>query len=169
VDQVRQFETHALRLGKIVGNLQTLEFAARMAITKLDARQAGLVSSQLPQVKEGDWVEMNALTNADDLLQTLEKYNKQAPADCRVDVKSIVRLRDALAHGRTFNFGNSRPAYLRLLKFGRKPDTQNRVQVTMAVDMTESWFIRNIEFLQEATAKVAKAMDYEVRDLGSTS
>ncbi len=167
MNQAKQFELHALHLGKIVGNLLTLEFAARLAISKLDPRQAALVQTQLPQVKENDWVEVNPLTNADDLGQTLEKYNKRASADCRVDVNAVVRLRDALAHGRAFGFGSSQRGYLTLLKFARKPDRHNRVKVTMAIDMTDDWFKENIEFLLDATRKVAKAMDYEMRDLSS--
>jgi hypothetical protein len=82
-------------------------------------------------------------------------------------VKSIVRLRDALAHGRAFGFGSLQRGYLTMVKFGRKRDGQNRVQVTMVVDMTERWFIENIELLQVAIGKVTAALDYETRDLNS--
>ena len=64
-------------------------------------------------------VELNAFTNGDDLAQTLEKYNKRAPLDYRIDISPIVNLRDTLAHGRMFGYGSMKS--LRLLKFSRKP------------------------------------------------
>ena len=102
MNEKARFEAHALSLGKLTGNLQSLEMGARMVIVKLDQRAAGQVQTQLPQVKTGDMVELNAFTNGDNLAQTLEKYNKRAPLDCRIDIGPIVNLRDALAHGRTF-------------------------------------------------------------------
>ena len=111
-------------------------------------------------------MQINALTNRDDLLTTLEKYNKHAPVDCRVDAAGIVQLRDALAHGRAFGFGPMKDgSCLRLVKFGRKEDRDGRVQVTMAVDMTETWFSNNLALLVNAMANVTKALDYETCEL----
>lgn len=165
MSQAKPFESHALSLGKLVGNLLTLELGARMAIVKRDARLAAIVQTQLPQVREGEWVEYNPLTNKDDLQQTLERFNKRATDKCKVDIVRIVRLRDALAHGRAFGVGSPQRGVLRLLKFSRKPDAQGMVQVTMAVDMTDEWFRENIEFLMDALRKVTIMMDYEMRDL----
>ncbi len=156
-----QFESHALNLGKVVGNLLMLEMGARMVIVKVDQRAAEQVQTQLPQVRTGDLVELNAFTNGDDLTQTLEKYNKRAPLDCRVDVMPIVRLRDALGHGRTFGFGSMK--HLRLLKFSRK-SMGGKVSVELATDMTEEWFRENIRMLIEALEKMRKALDYERRE-----
>ena len=155
------FELHALNLGKLVGNLQSLEMGVRMVIVKLDQRAAKQVQTQLPQVRVGDSVEVNAFTNDDDLGQTLEKYNKRASLDCRIDVLPVVRLRDALAHGRTFGFGSMKR--LRLLKFSRKTK-DGRVPVELAEDMTAEWFDENIRMLNKTLEKVRKALDYEKRD-----
>ena len=157
-----RFESHAFNLGKLVGNLQSLEMGARMVIVKLDQRAAEQVQTQLPQVKAGDFVEINAFTNEDDLTQTLNKYNKRAPLECRIDVVSIARLRDALGHGRTFSFGSMK--HLRLLKFSRKKSTNGKVPVELAEDMTDEWFSKNIRMLNEALEKVRKALDYEKRE-----
>jgi len=156
------FERHALNLGKLTGDLQTIEMAARLAIVKLDNAAAERIQAQLPQVKVGELVETNAFTNKDDLNQTLEKYNKRAPLDCRVDRKVIVALRDALAHGRVFGAGIMK--HLRLLKFSRKA-TDGRVSVELAIDMTDEWFLWHIQLLNEAIAKITKALDYEAREL----
>ncbi len=129
-----RFESHAFNLGRLVGNLQSLEMGARLAIVKLNRQAASQVQTQLPHVKAGDLVELNAFTNNDDLTQTLKKYNKQTRLECRIDVASVVRLRDALAHGRAFGFGSVR--HLRLLKFRRKSTGDGKVQVELADDMT---------------------------------
>jgi hypothetical protein len=159
-DRVR-FELHALNLGKLVGNLLSLEMGARMAIVKLEERAAKQVQAQLPQVKVGDLVEVNAFTNSDDLKQTLEKYNKRAPVNCRIDMAPIVNMRDALGHGRAFGFGEMK--HLRLLKFSRK-SKDGKVSVELAQDMTDVWFQTNIETLNAALEKVRNALDYEKRE-----
>lgn len=161
MDQKEKFENHALKLGKLVGNLLTIEMASRLAIVKLDEYAASKVFSQLPQVNEGDQVEWNAFTNADDLRQTLEKYNKRAPLKCKVNITAIVNLRDALAHGRTFGFGKMK--HLRLLKFNRKQH-QGKVSVDLVQDMNDIWFDENIEMLNEAVNKVTISLDYEKRE-----
>jgi hypothetical protein len=161
----KPFEMHALNVGKLVGNLLSLEFLARIAIIKLDTSAAAQVQTQLLQVNEGDWVEVNALTNADDLTRTLENYNKRTPVEYRVEIKPITKLRDALAHGRMFGHGQLKTnAHLRLLKFSRKKQ-YNKVQVDLVVDMTEKWFNGNIRMLKDASGKIAKAIDYQVAEI----
>lgn len=156
-----RFELHVFNLGKLTGNLQTIEMGARLAIVRLDEAAAQRVQAQLPQVKCGELVELNAFTNKDDLNQTLEKYNKRASLDCRIDIKPIVALRDALAHGRIFGFGSMK--HLRLLKFDRKANN-GMVAVEFAVDMTDEWFQGNIRILDDAIGKIKKALDYESRE-----
>ena len=156
------FESHATNLGRIVGNLLSIEMGARMAIVKLDERAAKKVEAQLPQVKTGDSVEINAFTNSDDLRQTLEKFNKHAPLHCRLDINPIINLRDALAHGRVFGYGPIK--HLRLLKFSRKANN-GKVSVELVQDMTDAWFTQSIQFLDSAFEKVRIALDYEKREL----
>jgi len=157
-----QFESHAMNLGKIVGNLLSLEMGARLAIVKLDEKAAKQVLAQLPQVKTGDLVEINAFTNSDDLMQTLEKFNKRVPLNCRLDIKLIVNLRDAIAHGRMFGYGSMK--HLRLLKFSRKANV-GKVSVELVQDMTDAWFMQSILLLDSALEKVRIALDYEKREL----
>ena len=88
--------------------------------------------------------------------------NKRIRHDCRIDIDPIVRLRDALAHGRAFGFGTI--ANLRLLKFDRKRDANGKIPVALAEDMTNEWFIKNIIMLQKALEKIRKALDYEQRE-----
>ena len=134
---------------------------ARLAIVKLDERAAKQVQAQLPRVKAGDCVEINAFTNSDDLRQTLEKFNRHAPLNCRLDINPIINLRDAMAHGRMFGYGSMK--HLRLLKFSRKAKAE-KVSVELVQDMTHAWFIQNIQLLDAALEKVRIALDYEKRE-----
>lgn len=156
------YEAHALSLGKLLGNLQSIEMGARLAIVKLDARAAQIVQAQLPTAKVGDDVEVNAFSNNDDLRQTLEKFNKRAPHTCHIDVGPVVDLRDTLAHGRTFGSGPL-GSPLRLLKFSRKAQ-DNRVSIEVAEDMTPEWFQSKITMLERVLDKVRIALDYEKRE-----
>ncbi len=162
MNETSQCEKHALNLGKLTGNLLTIEMAARMAIVKHDDHAASCVFTQLPQIREGDLVECNAYTNSNDLRQTLQKYNKQVHEDYNVDVTAIVNLRDALAHGRMFGYGDKQN--LMLLKFNRKKH-DGKVLVELAQEMTNVWFSDSIEMLIKATEKVAGALDYEKKEL----
>jgi hypothetical protein len=141
--------------------LQSIEMGSRMAIVKLDKRAADQVQSQLPQLRAGDMVEINALTNSDDLRQTLEKYNKRASLDRRIEIEPIVNLRDALAHGRAFGFGSVKP--LRLLKFSRKTKGE-KILIELALDMTDEWFGKSIKTLEQALEQIRKTLDYERRE-----
>ena len=156
-----RFERHALNLGKLLGMLQSIEMGSRMGIVKLDKRAADQVQSQLPQLRAGDMVEINALTNSDDLRQTLEKYNKRASLDRRIEIEPIVNLRDALAHGRAFGFGSVKP--LRLLKFSRKTKGE-KILIELALDMTDEWFGKSIKTLEQALEQIRKTLDYERRE-----
>lgn len=164
---LNHMESHALQLGKLMGNLQSLEMGARMAIQKLDPQSSAELPETLLKVKQGDWVGISPLTNKDDLRQTIAKYNRHAPLDCRLEVGPIVRLRDALAHGRVFAFGRVRQdATLRLIKFDRNPK-DSRIHIALVVDMTADWFSTNVRILSASLQKVARALDYATRDLST--
>lgn len=155
------FERHALNLGKLVGNLLTIEMAARMFIAKHDEKSSSIFSTQLPTVKAGDLVENDAFTNPDDLRQTLRKYNKRTPSEYKVPIDEIVDLRDAIAHGRSFGFGNMK--HLRLLKFSRKKIGE-KVKVDLVKDMDDEWFAVNICLLNTAIDKLTKSLNYETKE-----
>lgn len=156
MSELSQFELHALSLGKLIGNLQTIEMVARLFLAKVD---------EVPEWKRGDWVELSPLTNNLDLRGVLEKYNKVAKSHRVDDIDRIVNLRDALAHGRVFGRGPIQTAIsLRLLKFEREAK-DTKVQVAMAEDMTKEWFNDNIEFLLNSFDKIRIALGWNKTDL----
>ena len=125
-------------VGKIVTNLQSIEFAMRLFLSE----SVGPVdtSLHLDRVKVGDTVTEGHLTNYDTLGVVIRKMNarlEELGAAERVD-ESIVATRDGLAHGRVFTTDPSVPH--RLVKFDRPKDGQ--VPVAMVLDLTEEW-LRN--------------------------
>lgn len=164
MSELSPFELHALRLGKLLGNLQSIEMGARLFLDKADAQRASQIMRSLPELKKGDWVEFSPLTSGHDLRQVLERYNKFA-SDCGVEIDRIIDLRDALAHGRVFGHGPMQTAKsLRLLKFKREMKAE-KVQVTMVEDMTEDWFDKTTEFLKDSLEKIRIALDWDKADL----
>lgn len=163
--ELHTFELHALRLGKLLGNLQSIETGARLFLDKANEQRASQIICSLSKLKRGDWVEISPLTNGHDLRRILERYNKFANNNCRVDIDRIVDLRDALAHGRVFGHGPIQTANsLRLLKF-KRDEKAKKVQVAMVEDMTEAWFNENIEFLMVSLEKIRTALDWNKADL----
>ena len=120
MSELLPFELHALRLGKLLGNLQSIEMGARLFLNKADVHRASEIIRSLPKLEKGDLVEFSPLTSGHDLRQVLERYNKLA-RDCRIEIDRIIDLRDALAHGRVFGYGSMQTANsLRILKFRRE-------------------------------------------------
>ena len=156
-------ELHALRLGKLFGNLLSLEMITRMALAKVDRKDSFSEGPQLPQLKKGQRVDVSPLTDRRSLMGTLKQYNQHVGGAYQVEAKRIVELRDALAHGRMFGFGPGR--HLRLLKFDKNTDKQGRVLVTMAIDMTKDWFDDSTKFLEAELDKVTRFLNYHKRPL----
>ena len=148
---------YPLNLGKLVANFHSLEFALRAFLWNEEIA-SGITPSQsmkLDEVNRGDIVSENAFTNYDTLKKLIKKYNnkrKISATDLMID-KTLVEIRDAIAHGR---LSASTPSgSLKLLKFS--PPEGNQVKVTYSISMTEEWFIEQIERTKNAVLKVRQA------------
>lgn len=142
---------HSGEVGKLIGNLQSLEFLARAAISEFDPTTRS--SQDLSALKPGGTVKPDAFTSFDSLGETLSQYNSRVPAQYHVRPEPIVALRDALAHGRISGAKPTMP--LRLLKFGRVKDGQ--IPVELSVDMTEGWFEDQMTLLRGAILSIKAA------------
>ncbi len=142
-------EKHALLIGKIVSNLLSLEFLLRaiQAKTEADAAPPGTFKHNLSGLKVGDSVPVDALTNYDQLRDLIRKHNVQARAGEEVP-EDIVKLRDALAHGRVSTTDPAKP--LELVKFGPDKGKKGFVDVVIVETMTESWLDAQKERTKEA-------------------
>jgi len=158
--ELSEADKHALRLGRLVGNFQSLEFALRAFLTNDEIAQRGSLpqsATNMHDMNEGDIVPENALTNYDNLGQLIKKYNghpKISSAGLTID-ETLVEIRDAIAHGRVS--APTPSASLTLLKFDKPKN--NQVKVTFSVLMTKEWFSEQVKRVYDAVLKVNEAND----------
>jgi hypothetical protein len=150
-------DEHATHLGGLLGNFQSLEFCLRMFLQKLpSARPIGIpygtdiysfpVGASLP---ESEW------TNYDSLGQLIDKYNAEGAKQALPPIdRTLVEIRDALAHGRVS--AASVTVNLRLLKFSRP--TNGQVCITFNEALSSAWFIAQKKRVFDAIETVAKSM-----------
>ena len=150
-------EQHPLNLGKLLVNFQSLEFALRAFLVNYEI-SLGVSSAQsvnLYDMNEGHVVPENAFTNYDNLAQLIKKYNnnpKIISASLTID-KTLVRIRDAIAHGRVAGLTPSPP--FKLLKFDKPKNKQ--VKVMFSILLTKKWFVEQMARVQSAVFRVSEA------------
>ncbi|MBN1943913.1 MAG: hypothetical protein JW849_11520 [Phycisphaerae bacterium] len=137
--------------------MQSLELVIRLFLNETENSQH--VPINLGQLKEGDEVQSTPFTNYDSLSVLIEKINsklKELNRDERID-DSLVKLRDAIAHGRLLSSSPQRPQspedHFKLYKFSRE-DTNHMVRVEVAVDISLEELKRQKNLVLEACKKV---------------
>jgi hypothetical protein len=145
-------EQLSLGIGRIIVNLQSLEFALRLFLYEsVGPKDPSLRPEQL---SVGDTVPENPFTNYDKLGDLVRKVNKRLEArgvPDRID-GSLVDLRDSIAHGRAMALQPTGP--FRLLKFSRPK--AGAVQVTTAVYLTPPWVAQQVKRTFEEVNKVIR-------------
>ena len=152
-------DQHPLNLGKLLVNLQSIEFALRAFLLKIEEISGSPFTKfkDLHKLHEGDEVPENAFTNYDNLRQLIGKYNdnpKIKAAGLCID-KKLVNIRDAIAHGRVSALTPSPP--FRLLKFGKPKN--NRTKVKFSILLTQEWYNQQLAYTQKAAITVAQALE----------
>lgn len=141
------------RLGKLVSNLQSLEFILRAYLQQLpNSRPFGIPEGEdIYQYPVGSELPLNEITNWDTLGQLIDKHNQWAvnQGEEKID-KSIVVIRDALAHGRVS--ASSPDDSLRLLKFSRKFNSKVRVEFNEVLSL--EYFNQQINCVSKAIMMV---------------
>jgi hypothetical protein len=153
-------QNHALLLGKLLGNLQSLETLLRVYLMSARSDPAGTKppGADYWKLVAGDEVPEDPFSNYDTLSTLINKFNSSVPAlgpSQQVDT-AVVGLRDLLAHGRV-SADEADETRLAILKFA-KPVT-GRVRVVASAVMTEEWFAQNVAFVREQIERVASALD----------
>ncbi len=142
---------HALALGRMVGNLQSLEMSLRAFLENHEST----TSPNYFRLRVGDQVPVSAFSNYDSLAQLMRKFNSilgSKYSKLLLDLK-VADLRDALAHGRV---SADRPGLpLRLLKFDKPRNGQ--VLVTFSETMDETWLQDQRELVLGELKKVVAA------------
>ncbi|MFC1944909.1 hypothetical protein ACFLX5_05475 [Chloroflexota bacterium] len=152
-------EKHTSNLGKLVGNLQSLEFALRAFLLNDEISSGGPFSqsADLFDVDEDDIVPLNAFTDYDNLRGLIMRYNRHhkiLSAHLEID-ETLAGIRDAIAHGRVS--GSSPLPPLKLLKFSKPDHNNDHVRVTFSALMTEEWFGKQIRRVHDAILRVSEA------------
>jgi hypothetical protein len=115
-------------IGKILSNLQSLEFALRLLLYELQKAHADdqAQSFKLESLSVGEWIEENPLTSYDTLGQLIKKVNSAFSARGFTDLvdESVVTLRDAIAHGSVSSLQAEGP--YSIFKFSKPRDGSHR-------------------------------------------
>ena len=148
---------HALLLGKLIGNLQSLEIGIRVFLHRCsDSSSHQTPTRSHYNLKVGDEVPEDAFTNYDSLGDLIKKYNsiiQSKDPNLVIDI-SVVQIRDLVAHGRV-SAPEPDETKLEIVKFG-KP-SNGKVIVADCATMTDQWLQEKIDFVRSQLEIVAKA------------
>ena len=153
-------EAHALHVGGLVGNLQSLEIMIRFFLSMLpSARPTGVAYGiDLFAFPVGTLLNESDLTSYESLGELIDRFNKHASANQIPALdRSLVKLRDAIAHGRVSAVAPS--DQLRLVKFG--PPLDGRVRIEFNEMMTGAWLIEQKQRVSRAIETVCAHMPPE--------
>ena len=148
---------HALDLGKLVGNLHSLEFVLRAFLQKLpNARPTGLPwGVDIYSFPIGTDLAESELTSFDSPAVLIDKVNDELSRQglpVQVD-RTLDELRDALAYGRVSSAAKGDAP--RLLKFSYP--VHGRVRITYNQVMSEEWFSEQRKRVLQSIQIVANA------------
>jgi len=150
-------DKYAERLGKLMSNIHSLEFALRAFLLKFNEGTEPKVD--LDKLQVGDTVPANSFTSYASLGKLVDKFNGIVSTKCpsrRIDC-AVVDLRDMLAHGRVAARQPGSP--LELLKFGK--EKEGRVIVTHKETLDSDWLASKVRFvLGEAEKVLAASNDF---------
>lgn len=146
------------QLGGLINDIQTLELLLRVFLH--NNRPTGSLKTDFNLIENaaiGDQVSLDAFTNYDTLSELIDKVNQHPKATATkllVD-RSLVRLRDALAHGRKYARKPELP--FKLIKFGKPAN--NQVQVEFVATVSTEWLVDQRMRLNCAIASLMVAID----------
>jgi len=147
------FDDHVRHLGGLIAYFQSLEFVLRAFLQKsASARPFGMsAGADIYSYPVGADLPENEFTSFDSLGQLIDKYNNEVeklglqPID-----KTLVEIRDALAHGRV---SAALPDdNLRLLKFSKPAN--GRVRVVFNETLSSAWFTGQKKRVSDAMLSV---------------
>ena len=153
------FDNYCRDLGKVIGNLHSLEVMLRLFLHNVDLERYGSPPPEvsLDNIQVGNFVQENYFVNYDSLGGLVKKYNdivtSRGMSELRVD-ESTIKLRDAFAHGRVLGSQPSPP--FTLYKFG-KPSGEHQVKVERITNLSKEELAEHIRHLLGQINGVEKA------------
>lgn len=155
--EMSELDDHALGIGQIIGNLQSLEVAIRLFLEWVEPGPASPRWSDPFSLKQGGRLPKTALTDYASLGQLIDRYNRHIAAinlELTVD-RSVVEVRDALVHGRLLAQESRRP--LRLFRFSEP--CGGTVEVRQVTDVTDKWLADQRRHIADELEKVHCALE----------
>jgi hypothetical protein len=147
-----QNANYALALGKLFGNLGSLDVALRAALYAAHPSSPGRKAQPHTSFNVGDQVEENWITKHCYLSDLVNAYNALQDELGRPEQKidsGIVDLRNALAHG--FVTAAAAGGILTLMKFGKgKGPAPRSLHVTAKIEMTQEWMSEQMVRVRDA-------------------
>lgn len=148
---------HALHLGGLVGNLQTLEMMIRLALSQQEGSSAkGTFGDDFRDAPIGTRIPLSDMSNYASLRQLIEEFNEKLSPAAPIDL-NLVNLRDALAHGRVS--AGPRDNEYRIVKFSKPSKGDDSVTVDYSDVMSEAWFVDNKGRVRAAIAIVGETLN----------
>lgn len=139
-------DDHTHGVGRIITNLEALEFVIRIFLTKANDQKLEFPTPETTELPE------TFVTNYMSLGELIDEYNNiLSPAErihC-VDAQ-VVKIRDAFAHGRIYSNSESFP--IALYKFSRPKD--GKAAVEYAETLTTDWLKQKGDLIHTQTGKV---------------
>ncbi|MFA1719913.1 hypothetical protein [Xanthomonas campestris] len=143
-------DQHAYHLGGLLGNLQTLEMFIRLALAQREgAPVRNTYGDDFRNAPVGTLIPLSDFSNFHSLNQLIDSFNQAFPRS-PLD-KDLIKLRDALAHGRVFK-GPTEEDF-RIVKFSRPSNAS--VEIEYSAVMDEAWFVENKAWVASAVKTVA--------------
>ncbi|MEA0625237.1 hypothetical protein EIQ06_02905 [Xanthomonas campestris pv. campestris] len=148
-------QQHAIHLGGLVGNLQSLEIAIRLALAQLPGSPAkDTYGDDFRNAKVGTLVPVSDLSSFASLRELIKVFNEKLSPNPPLDL-ALVTLRDAIAHGRVFAGPDEEE--FRVVKFEKPQRGATQVAVEYSAVMTEAWFMENKAWVRDAIETVDRA------------
>ena len=153
-------------LGRLEVNLRSLEVVIRTFLLThvIGVEKATKFTQSLRSLKMDQDVAENSFTTSDTLSNLVNKYNtiitkSYSYPELTID-NNLIKLRDALAHGRAFYLEQSAPySKMLLLKFSNPKDnkTTSKPKVVFQEVMTKDWLDKKIKLTRNEYKKVIEA------------
>ncbi len=153
------FDNYCRDLGKVIGNLHSLEMMLRLFLHNVDMERYGSPPPKvsLDNIQVGDLIQENYFVNYDPLGSLVKKYNDIVTSRGTVELcvdEITIKLRDAFAHGRVLGLQPSPP--FTLYKFG-KPSREQKVKVENITNLSKEELAEYIRHVLSQIEKVENA------------
>jgi hypothetical protein len=155
--QDKEMSDFECELGGLMNDFQALELWLRVFLH--NNRTLGTSKADINLIEKaavGDEIPLNAFTDYDPLGSLIDRVNKHPKAiasKLQID-RSLVQLRDALAHGRKYALQPRLP--FKLVKFGRPKNSLVRIEFTAAV--STEWLVDQRKRLRQALEGLGAAL-----------